>query len=281
MEHMDLIMIENIEFEEKVDIEDPILPSKPMRMAVIEIKDIKQEPIEEQKKHSAFQLDHKEGKKFKLIMEENILELYEEFDKEKSENPMMDLRQRRSIKIRQLIGEYDNHNNQMLSEIMSLRAKVVDVTEENKISMTLNAKTVNSLIKMHEKTQEALDEKTNEIANLKQQIQSVKKTNQELSQEILELKMNKNSDSVERNQQFKPFLCKYCDKSFFQVHEVKKHIMIHKFNSEVKDDATEKPSSKKGDEKNLEKRRQSLQKSKRQYIKSTCDTSRTTRFRWT
>ena len=40
METMDLTMIENIEFEEKVDIEDPILPSKPMRMAIIEIKDI-------------------------------------------------------------------------------------------------------------------------------------------------------------------------------------------------------------------------------------------------
>ena len=91
METMDLTMIENIEFEEKVDIEGPILPSKPMRMAVIEIKDIKQEPIEEQKKQNTFQLDHDEGKKFKLNMEEDILKLFEELDKEKSENPMMDL----------------------------------------------------------------------------------------------------------------------------------------------------------------------------------------------
>ena len=159
METMDLTMIESIEFEEKVDIDDLVLPSKPMKMAVIEIKDIKQEPIEEQKKQNAFQLDHDEGKKFKLNMEEKILKMYEELDKEKSENPMMNLRERRSIKIRQFIGEYDNHNNQMLSEIMSLKAKIVDVTEENKISMTLNAKTVNSLIKMHEKTQEALEKK--------------------------------------------------------------------------------------------------------------------------
>ena len=86
------------------------------------------------------------------------------------------------------------------------------------------------------------------------------------------IRNEKNNDPVERNQEIKPYLCKYCDKSFFQVHEVKKHIMIHKFNSEVKDDATEKPSSKKEDEKNLGKRKQSLQKSKRQYIKSTCDT---------
>ena len=42
METMDLTMIENIEFEEKVDIDDLVLPSKPMKMAVIEINDTKQ-----------------------------------------------------------------------------------------------------------------------------------------------------------------------------------------------------------------------------------------------
>ena len=90
MEHMDLTMIENIESEEKVDINNLVLPSKPMKMAVIEINDVKQEPIEEKKMQNAFQLDHDEGKIFKLNMEENILKLYEELDKEKSENPMMD-----------------------------------------------------------------------------------------------------------------------------------------------------------------------------------------------
>ena len=79
---MDLTMIENIEFEEKVDIDDLVLPSKPMKMAVIEINDVKQEPIGEQKKQNAFQLHHDEGKKFKLSMEENILKLYEELDKD-------------------------------------------------------------------------------------------------------------------------------------------------------------------------------------------------------
>ena len=31
----------------------------------------------------------------------------------------------------------------------------------------------------------------------------------------------------ERNQEVKPFSCKFCDKSFAQVHEVKEHIKIH------------------------------------------------------
>ena len=35
-------MLENIEFEEKVDIDDLVLPSEPMKLAEIEIK---QEPL--------------------------------------------------------------------------------------------------------------------------------------------------------------------------------------------------------------------------------------------
>ena len=123
-------------------------------------------------------------------MEEAILALYEELDKEKSKNPMMDLSQRRSLKIRtftETIGKYDTP---MLREIASLKAKLVEVTEEHKISMTLNAKTVNSLVKMHEKTQEALNDKTNELAKIKQELQSANVTNLELLQENQELKMN-------------------------------------------------------------------------------------------
>ena len=38
-----LAMMENTEFEEKVDIDELVLPSKAMKSAEIEIKDIKQE----------------------------------------------------------------------------------------------------------------------------------------------------------------------------------------------------------------------------------------------
>ena len=81
-----LEMMEDIEFEEKVDIEDLVLPSKAMKSAEIEINDIEQEPLgEEKKQHAADESNHDLGKNFKAKMEENILKLCEELDKEKSE----------------------------------------------------------------------------------------------------------------------------------------------------------------------------------------------------
>jgi hypothetical protein len=68
----------------------------------------------------------------------------------------------------------------MTSEIISLKAKIVEVTEEHKTTMSLNAKTMNSIVKMHEKGQEALEDKSNELANNKQKLQSIKVTNQKL-----------------------------------------------------------------------------------------------------
>ena len=90
---------------------------------------------------------------------------------------------------------------------------------------------MNSIVKMHEKAQEALEHKSNELINIKQELQTVKATNQELLQKIQELDMNKNTfadiDSLERLNEINPFSCKYCDKSFLQVHEVKEHIKVH------------------------------------------------------
>jgi hypothetical protein len=116
----------------------------------------------------------------------------------------------------------------MTYEIISLKAKIGEVTEEHKTTMSLNAKTMNSIVKMNEKAQ---DDKSNELANIKQELQSVKVTNQELLQKIQVLEMNKNefakNDFFKGNLEIKPFSCKYCDKSFHQVHEVKEHIIIH------------------------------------------------------
>ena len=69
-------MMENTEFEEKVDIDDLVLSSKPAKMAEIEIINIMEEPLEEQ--HAAFESDQDIGIKFKLKMKENILKLCEE-----------------------------------------------------------------------------------------------------------------------------------------------------------------------------------------------------------
>ena len=126
-----LSLVDNIEFEEKVDIETLVLPSKPSNIPKTE-PDAK--PLNREINN---------GKNyFKLKMEKGILKLCQELDKEKSENPMMDLSQTRSLKIRQFIetiGEYDEYGNQKLQEIVSLKAKIVEVTEEHKIAMSLNA----------------------------------------------------------------------------------------------------------------------------------------------
>ena len=64
MENMDLqsnlAMMEDIEFEEKVDIDDLVLMSKPSKLAKIESDGIKQEPVGEQQ--AAFESDHDLGK---------------------------------------------------------------------------------------------------------------------------------------------------------------------------------------------------------------------------
>ena len=111
----------------------------------------------------------------------------------------------------------------------------MEVTEEHKTTMLLNSKTMNSIVKMNEKAQEALEDKSTELINIKQELQSFKVTNQELLQKIQNMNKNTfaNNDSLERNHEVKPFSCKYCDKSFHQVHEVKKHIETHTSVSEV------------------------------------------------
>ena len=127
-------------------------------------------------------------------------------------------------------------DHQMLTEIVSLKARIVKNTDEHKIAMFQNTKTVNSIVKMHE---EALENKTKEVANIMQELQRLEVTNQELLQKNQELGMNKNNfannHSLERSHENKPFSCKYCDKSFLQVHEVIEHIKIHSSILEVKD----------------------------------------------
>ena len=151
MENMDfqsnLAIMEDTEFEEKVNIDDLVLPPEPARSAEIDVNDIKQEPLEE----AAFESDPDKEKMFKLKMEENILELYMELDNENSEKSTMDFSLTRSLKIRQFVE------------------KIVQ------------------------------------------------------------------KDSLERYYEVKPFSCKFCDLSFRKVHEVKEHVKIHKFISEVKD----------------------------------------------
>ena len=111
----------------------------------------------------------------------------------------IDFSLKRSLKIRQFVGEIselESVNHQMKSEIVSLKTKIMEITEEHKTTMSLNTKTMNSIVKMHE---EALGDKRNELANIKQELQRVNVTNQELLQKIQgfeknqELEMDQNT----------------------------------------------------------------------------------------
>ena len=139
-------MMENMEFEEKVDIDDLVLPSEPMKLLEIESKN----QLKKKSKLMLLNLIMKK-KKFKLRMEGRILKLYEELEKETWENSTMDIGLRRSLKIKKFVEKIAQYN------------------------------------------------------------------------------------SLERYHEVQPFSCKFCDKSFHLVHEVKEHIKIHTSISEVED----------------------------------------------
>ena len=124
--------MESIDFEEKVDIKDLVLPSKPSKMGTMEIFAVKEEPLEENK-CTAFESVHDRKKKYKLKIEETILKLYEELDREKFENPIMDFTKRRSMRIREVVDqlewfekieELESMNKQISIEIVSIKTKV-------------------------------------------------------------------------------------------------------------------------------------------------------------
>ena len=69
----------------------------------------------------------------------------------------------------------------MLTKIASLKIRIEKITDEHKIAMVQNTKTVNSIVKLH---QEALENKQNEVANIMQELQRLEVTNQELFQKI-------------------------------------------------------------------------------------------------
>ena len=104
-------MMENIEFEEKVDIDDLVLPSKLMKLPEMEIHAVKKEPFEgsvhEEEKCTASESAHGRKKQYKLEIKETILKLYEELDREKCENSIVDFGQKRSLRISEVVDELE------------------------------------------------------------------------------------------------------------------------------------------------------------------------------
>ena len=188
MENIDLAMFQNIEFEEKVIKQEPldnqvlssklenieihkikqeslgnqIRPSKRIKLENNEIHNIKKETLEEENHHAPFESDLDVAREFKQKMEGDIWKLFEELEKEKSENSPLNFSLKKSLKIKKfvkIIAELDPGQTryQISKENAALKTKIVKIREDHEIAMSLNAKT-------HEK---ALSDNTNQLVNTK------------------------------------------------------------------------------------------------------------------
>ena len=230
--------VNNIKFEDKIDVEDLVLPPKPTGTHIMEKIDIKEEPLDidiiavhERTKQSGFAGISFENDNFPSDMENQISKLFEELDQlrvekvkqlfekyhkvhqygemnsstvEILENNLEEKKTELS-KLRQEFestrSEFEITNHQMSIENTSLKAKMVEITEEHKVALSLNSKAMNSIVKMHEKS---LKDKDIELKRVCEELQIVKVTNLELSKRIQELdiacnqvsgkKMSSNSD---------------------------------------------------------------------------------------
>ena len=105
-------------------------------------------------------------------MEEQILELeLLKLEKEKAENPTMNLSQRREPVLKRFIAAIRKNaelerDNPLLEKIVSLKAKIEELTEKHQKDMKHNvclAQNVQNLIIKQKETQKALDDKTKEL----------------------------------------------------------------------------------------------------------------------
>ena len=79
--------------------------------------------------------------------------------------------------------EFDMKSNQMSSENNTLKKKVMDLTERQKVAMSLNSKTMNGIIEMHKK---ALEDTTNGLKKVKEELQVAEINNLAFSKRIIQ-----------------------------------------------------------------------------------------------
>ena len=170
MKNMDfqsnLAVMEDTEFEEKVNIDDLVLPLEPTKSAEIDINHIKQEPPEEEKQQAILESDLDGKNKFKLKMEENILELYMELDKEKSAKSETEFSLSRSLKIRKFVEKIAQKNSlERYHNFKPFSCKFCDQSFGKVIE-------VKEYVKIHDSNSEVKDLK-DQVKSLKTQVEEL------------------------------------------------------------------------------------------------------------
>ena len=231
---------ENITFDEKVEIEDLVLPSEQTGTPKMENKDIKEEPMDPQfssahegRKQSGFSSFQNEMEKdiAKLLKEldmmswhdhdqmrvkkiQQVVEKYQRIEPQGQMNSTVEMLEKnleaRTTELTKLKQEsqsasqdFDLKINLMSSENYSLKEKFIKIAEEHSAAMSLNSKTMSSIVKLHEK---ALDDTNNELNNVKVDLQIAKSTNVALSNRVQELELSSNNQVHDKKEKFKTSL---------------------------------------------------------------------------
>ena len=113
-----LATVDNFEFEKKVDIDTLVLYSNPIETDRIENYGFKQETLEDDEEIVCHESANDESKHFKLKMEEDILKLFMELEKEKLGNPMLNFGPATFMRIRQLSEEFQLCHDKLLIKFL-------------------------------------------------------------------------------------------------------------------------------------------------------------------
>ena len=113
-----LATVDNFEFEKKVDIDTLVLYSNPIETDRIENYGFKQETLEVDEEIVCHESANDESKHFKLKMEEDILKLFMELEKEKLGNPMLNFSPATFMRIRQLSEEFQLCHDKLLIKFL-------------------------------------------------------------------------------------------------------------------------------------------------------------------
>ena len=243
-----------MEFEEKVDIEDLVLPSKPTCNL-----GIKKEPLEQSSNILTIHECKKSGESIKVherIMSSSFATVAHKKEVFQPEIVIQNYTQDSDLEIENEIVElFKEFNIMSLHDYYNFR--VTKVKQLVRKYQTVSQKVI---VKLHEKT---LEVKSNELKNIKEELQLAKSINLTLSKRIQELEMAGNEVSNQKE----------IIESFDNEEVLEKCELLEPLKCSKKGNAEEKKSV------NKSKRKQSLQEnenefeeSKRQCTKLMCDT---------